>query len=789
MPISFRNFSPWTREHDDPAQPHIPQAATIVYPESLEELIDLCETRPPNQRLHAAGSHWALSEAAISDHTFVETHDPNDAYPALGRTLYDVVPSCLNPELLEALAFQPSAPFTLVHVEAGKRVYQLYAELDRKEFVNLGANPDPNNPGNARTLAAVLFYDYLVNSYRGPWGLRTLGDSGGQTVVGALTTGTHGGDWREGPIADSVVALHLVADGGKHYWIEPEIGPLEKTLTNDEKLRDLYDVQKYGSAPGLYSNFEIIRNNDVFNAVLISAGRFGIIYSVVLAALPQYSLHEERNIVDWQDIKAQINFPTSSIYNGPFLVPDGGGLVQQEFLQIAVCLTPYHLCSRNLAGVTRRWRVFPPLTDKGRAERVGTIGPFDPQIQAARFSHAGKSHPYNPNPDPESPTAGNPTFLELACADSSFLRGVLKQVNQELRDFVESNGGYLGAAIPQIAAAGGTGLIALAPWLLAISELLDDFLDQFDLDGRLGGQLERIKDLVLGGEDEPVPRGVAGIFVWQLIAYLAFQLQQHDRTYDAISYAVMETHDYREQSCRSHVDSIEVFFDATDNRVLAFVDALIEFERQQEFVGKAFIGYASLRFVGKTRALIGMERHKTTCAIEVACLRDVSGSQELLDYAVTLARSPLFNGIFHWGQRNDCTRPEIERRFGDDLEKWRKALSLITDNGRLDGFSSEFTRRTGLEVVQPKIGFFGASTLTVHVGQIVIVTWNCVSNPPGTTIKLAIQDPNGNVTTDEDLPLDDERPFTAAIAGSYIVVLTAILGKRQDAKSFAVTAS
>ena len=73
-----------------------------------------------------------------------------------------------------------------------------------------------------QTSLAVLMRDQWGNpSYLGPWGFRTLGGAGGQTVFGALTTGTHGGDFRAGPIAESVVALHLVADGGRHYWIEP----------------------------------------------------------------------------------------------------------------------------------------------------------------------------------------------------------------------------------------------------------------------------------------------------------------------------------------------------------------------------------------------------------------------------------------------------------------------------------------------------------------------------------------------------------------------------------------
>ena len=64
-----------------------------------------------------------------------------------------------------------------------------------------------------------------AGAYSGPWGFMTLGGAGGQTVFGALTTGTHGGDFRQRPISDAVVALHLVTDGGDHFWIEPSSSP------------------------------------------------------------------------------------------------------------------------------------------------------------------------------------------------------------------------------------------------------------------------------------------------------------------------------------------------------------------------------------------------------------------------------------------------------------------------------------------------------------------------------------------------------------------------------------
>ena len=61
--------------------------------------------------------------------------------------------------------------------------------------------------------------------------------------------------------------------------------------------------------------------------------------------------------------------------------------------------------------------------------------------------------------------------------------------------------------------------------------------------------------------------------------------------------------------------------------LIAFVDALVGYEIRQELQGKAFVGYASIRFTGKTRALIGEQRWERTAVVEVACLKDVAGSR------------------------------------------------------------------------------------------------------------------------------------------------------------------
>jgi hypothetical protein len=220
MAIASRIGS-WIQEHDIPSVPRA-RSATIKGPQSLAELIEICASRQAGIRLKASGSHWALSPAAVSDGEFIETNDPRDmqqykpqiGFPALGRTLYKVVPGCLNSAALQDLdraarANPHNVPY-YIHVESGKRTYQLYSELDA------------GDENNSNSLTFKMNTEFPNWNFTGSWAFETLGGAGGQTIVGALTTGTHGGDVHLPPVSDYVKAIHLVVDGGRHYWIEPE---------------------------------------------------------------------------------------------------------------------------------------------------------------------------------------------------------------------------------------------------------------------------------------------------------------------------------------------------------------------------------------------------------------------------------------------------------------------------------------------------------------------------------------------------------------------------------------
>lgn len=383
------------------------------------------------------------------------------------------------------------------------------------------------------------------------------------------------------------------------------------------------------------------------------------------------------------------------------------------------------------------------------------------------------------------------SFLDRACSDSDFMVGVLNSIIEEVGDFVNDHKVIEGTAVAAVVAVSGVaGLVSLAVPLLAILAFLAALvagLVASTVKSRLGSTLNELKDGLLGSSDPG--EQAAGIFVWQCIGFKLFSSQQGDLDFEAISYAVLDGHNYTDKSCQINVDSIEVFFDARDPMLLAFVDALTVFENRQEFRGKAFAGYASLRFTGATGGLIGEERAAMNCVVEVAGLLDVTGTKDLVDFAIASALNPNYMGILHWGQRNESTVADIEARFGDtpanpggNLGAWRDALSSVTDNGRLDGFSSAFTRQVGLEVVTPRIHSLIADGAPATVNDVVTVRWDAQANPPSTELRLDIVSPASVSTGFAALPLSGHQDFTASEVGDYKISLTAVVPLNGEAR-------
>jgi FAD/FMN-containing dehydrogenase len=56
--------------------------------------------------------------------------------------------------------------------------------------------------------------------------LPTSGASNGQTICGAISTGTHGSARRVGAMQDYMLGLHVLAEDGRSCWIEPASKPI-----------------------------------------------------------------------------------------------------------------------------------------------------------------------------------------------------------------------------------------------------------------------------------------------------------------------------------------------------------------------------------------------------------------------------------------------------------------------------------------------------------------------------------------------------------------------------------
>jgi hypothetical protein len=103
--------------------------------------------------------------------------------------------------------------------------------------------------------------------------LQTMGGASGQTLAGVISTGTHSGDFNLPPIADCILAIHLVAPDGAEHWIERSASG---RITDRDPLAHVMG----GRIP-----LEKIHYDDQwFNAIVVSMGAMGIIYSVILRA-------------------------------------------------------------------------------------------------------------------------------------------------------------------------------------------------------------------------------------------------------------------------------------------------------------------------------------------------------------------------------------------------------------------------------------------------------------------------------------------------------------------------
>lgn len=504
---------------------------SICAPTSIDGLVTIVRrAEAEGKRVHAFGSKWALSDCASTTDFLIDT------------TAFD------KPIQSVQLALWPGGP-TVFHVEGGIRIRTLYDKL--------------NQMGLA---------------------LETMGGASGQTLAGAVSTGTHGGDKFLPPLADSVLALHLIGTGGTQYWIEPTQGITDPSRLQTHVVPDI--------APE-----NIIYDDATFNACLVSFGCMGIIYAVVLRVRSSYDLVETTVETTWNQFKSQKDN----------LLADR----TSRFLQVVV--SPYtDSTGNNLCLMTTRSEV-----DPGGTQEVRPKGDAKAAVQSMIW-------------DLDVETAVRDIWHYGICPDNTLSE------REKFRRIVDD---ALRADNPGFGRSNSS----------AITKHYDNIM----------------------------------------------RTQLPPATFRGASYSVMDTTYGQPLLTSEPAYSMEFFFPGshTDPQLdfTYFVDELIKELTYSSL--DVLTGYISLRFMGQTRATLGMQQWPQTCSVEISAISGVLYVDALMDIIYKIGIETL--ALPHWGQQIDIRSVTHASRYPGYLE-WRQVFARMSNNFTRLTFANQLSDRWGL---------------------------------------------------------------------------------------------
>lgn len=159
--------------------------------------------------------------------------------------------------------------------------------------------------------------------------LKTSGASNGQTIAGVLGTGTHGSAFDFGATTEFVAGLHIIVGPNHHVWLERASRP----VVSDTFIQSLQT--------------ELIQDDDLFNAALVSFGSFGIIHGVMIETEAKFLLEAYMRRMPYdaslKNIMQTLDFTNSTLPYG-----------SERPFHLAVILNPYDM--DNGAYVTSMYK-------------------------------------------------------------------------------------------------------------------------------------------------------------------------------------------------------------------------------------------------------------------------------------------------------------------------------------------------------------------------------------------------------------------------------------------------
>jgi FAD/FMN-containing dehydrogenase len=564
--------------------------------------------------------------------------------------------------------------------------------------------------------AGIKIHELLDDLGKCGLALPTMGSSAGQSLAGALSTGTHGADFEIPPLVEWIQALHVVGSGGQEWWITPE-----SSIFADERLLKLQ---------AWCSDARIVANNEAFDAVRVAVGRMGVIYSMILEVQPAYSLVEVNLQHAWSEIRGQLEQSVAGLKRGVntgiFEAPLSGlesGWFRSELLGRTEETFPHHkfryvdgprrrqaplpspstdnryrdmlrdlglenlasdlrggaarkLLSANIAvnladpaqcWVKRRWRL--PGRVRSLLPSSGKIEPIVKAVIDNKENPEGMTEPLRGQVDPGF-------WLDLLL----FLEGIFHGPRARRFDRFKTED------IPRIAKSSNMSGEAL---ILTMYKLATDPI--------LGG----------GARNEVVSRFskfVGAEFSDLARAGLATDLLNKP-TPDSPSTAGQCTpRVYRLDGALS-INSAEFFFDASSPVYLNFIDRVIALATAHAPV----FGVMGIRFTPRATALIAMQRFPRTVSIEVGTGRAHQDEVYREFWNAVYKAANERRAIPHWGQEFRQSSDAIAAHYRERLLTWRRMLAELSIDAP-DTFSTEFSQKHGLEPTEEATGTFDSES-------------------------------------------------------------------------------
>ncbi|MCS4435158.1 FAD-binding protein [Aquiflexum gelatinilyticum] len=170
----------------------------------------------------------------------------------------------------------------IINTKRLRHKFALSNENFHPDFLNAG-----NKPENFKFLQCgntiIQINEYLEKQSQPSKSLMVSGGSNGQTIAGAFSTGTHGAAVFKGALPEMVVGMHVITGPDRHIYVERA----SRRITSDAFH------MKLGA--------ETIIEDDLFNAILVSFGSFGIIHGVLVEVEDKFLLEQKMQRVQFDN--------------------------------------------------------------------------------------------------------------------------------------------------------------------------------------------------------------------------------------------------------------------------------------------------------------------------------------------------------------------------------------------------------------------------------------------------------------------------------------------------------